>query len=133
MPEAKWIKAGQASELQTALRDVSDEIGDLVLSELEDIAKAVASDARARVPHRSGRAQASYRSSGAAVLWGDGVPYVPWLEFGGKVGRKDSVSRPYTRKGRYVYPAIAERMAEIEERVDDLISQLTAGFLEVEG
>ena len=133
MVEAKWIRAAQASELQTALRDVSDEIGDLVMSELEDIAKAVAADARARVPHRSGKAQASYRSSGTAVLWGDGVPYVPWLEFGGKVGRKDSVSRPYTRKGRYVYPAIAERMAEIEERVDDLISQMTAGFLEVEG
>ena len=133
MAEAKWIKAAQASELQTALRDVSDEIGDLVMSELEDIAKAVAADARARVPHRSGKAQASYRSSGTAVLWGDGVPYVPWLEFGGKVGRKDSVSRPVTRKGRYVYPAIAERMAEIEERVDDLISQMTAGFLEVEG
>lgn len=132
MAEAQWIKAAQASELRTALREVSDEIADLVHSELEDIARTVAASARSKVPHRSGAAQSSYRAVGAAVSWGEGVPYVPWLEFGGKVGRKDSVKRPFVRKGRYVYPAIAEQMADIEKRVDDLIAAMTHGYLVVE-
>lgn len=131
------VGAAQASELRTALRQVSDEVADVVMSELEDIAKAVAADARARVPHRTGRAQQSYRAQGAAVVFGDGVPYVPWLEFGGQVGRKGTdgrgtVKRPYLREGRYVYPAITANLADIEARVDDLIAAMTAGYLEVE-
>jgi hypothetical protein len=126
------VGAAQMAELKYALRSVSDEVADVVLSELEDIAKGVAADARKRVPHRTGRAQASYRASGAAVVFGDGVSYVPWLEFGGAVGRKGSVTRPYIREGRYVYPAITAAMADIEARFDDLIAQMTAGYLEVE-
>lgn len=128
----KLVGAAQAAELSYALRSVSDEVADVVMSELEDIAKAVAADARKRVPHRTGRAQASYRAQGTAVVFGDGVPYVPWLEFGGKVGRKDSVTRPHVRGGRYAYPALAANMAEVEKRVDDLIAAMTGGYLEVE-
>jgi hypothetical protein len=131
------IGAAQASELRTALRECSDEIADVVLSELEDIAAGVAEDARARVPHRSGAARASYKARGTAVVFGDGVPYVPWLEFGGSVGRKGpdgrgTVKRPMVKGGRYVYPAINASLADIEKRVDDLISQITGGYLEVE-
>lgn len=132
MGMVELIGAAQAAELSYALRSVSDEVADVVASELEDIAKAVAADARKRVPHRTGRAQASYRANGSAIVFGDGVPYVPWLEFGGSVGRKGSVKRPYVREGRYVYPAINANLADIEARVDDLIAQMTAGYLEVE-
>ena len=132
MPEARFVKAAQASELRTALREVSDEVGDLVQSLMEDIAKEVAADARSRVPTRTGTAAASYRASGETISFGTGVPYVPWLEFGGSVGRKKSIHRPYQRRGRYVYPAIAEHMADVEKRIDDLIEQATGGYLEVE-
>ena len=133
MAKKTVFDAGQVSELQTALRDVSDEIGDLVRSLMEDIAKDVATDARNRVPHRTGRAAASYKALGTEISFGDGVPYVPWLEFGGRVGRKESVKRPYKPKGRYVYPAIAENAADVAEKIDSLIEQVTGGFLEVEG
>lgn len=132
MGDVRLIGAAQAGELQSALRQVGDEVGDVVLSELEQIAQGVAADARGRVPHRSGRAQLSYRARGAAVSFGDGVPYVPWLEFGGNVGRKGSVTRPYIRGGRYLYPTLAESMDTIEDRIDDLISAMTHGYLEVE-
>jgi hypothetical protein len=130
--DIQLIGAAQAAELRAALRNVSDDIGDLVMSELEDIAKGVAADARARVPHRTGRAARSYQSKGAAVSFGDGVPYVPWLEFGGDVGRKGSVRRRHVKGGRYVYPAINEHLADIEKRVDALISDATNGYLEVD-
>ncbi len=131
MAEVKLVGAAQAAELASALRNVSEDIADLVASELEDIAKGVVSDARAKVPHRTGAAQASYRANGTAVSMGD-VPYVPWLEFGGKVGRKNSVSRPYKRGGRYLYPAISANLADIEARVDALISDATNGYLVVD-
>lgn len=127
------IGAAQASELRTALRNVSDDIADLVMSELEDIARGVAADASRLVPHRSGRAAASYRARGSAVEFGgEAAPYVPWLEFGGKVGRKDSVARPFVKRGRYLYPVMARDLADIEKRVDALIGQAAAGYLEVD-
>lgn len=132
MGEVKLVGAAQMAELRTALRHVSDEIADVVHSELEDIAKNVAADARKRVPYRTGTAQGSYKAVGAAVSFGDGVPYVPWLEFGGRVGRNNSVARPYIPTGRYLYPAITANMADIEARVDDLIAAVTHGYLEVD-
>lgn len=132
MPDARFIKAGQADELRAALREVSDEIAGVVHAELEEIARGVAADAARRVPRRSGAAQASYRARGSAVTFGEGVPYVPWLEFGGKVGRGGSVKRPYVRGGRYMYPAINAGMADIEARVDALIGEITGGYLEVD-
>lgn len=126
------IGAAQAAELAYALREVSDEIADVVHAELEDIAKGVAADARARVPRRTGRAQASYKAVGSALSIGDGVPYVPWLEFGGKVGRGEGSRRPYIKGGRYLYPAINANLVDIEKRVDDLIAQMTAGYLVVD-
>lgn len=136
MADIELVGVAQASELRSALRAVSDEVADVVASELEDIAKGVAADARARVPHRSGRAQGSYRANGSTISFGDGVPYVPWLEFGGQVGRKNaagrgSVKRPYVKEGRYVYPAINAHLAEVEKRVDDLIEGMSRGWFEV--
>ena len=128
------INAVQLEELRAALRDVGDDIGDLALSLLEEIASGVVADARSHVPQRTGRARATYRLRGTAIVFGDdSAPYVPWLEFGGKVGRHNSNLRAYNPQGRYVYPSIARNMADVERRVDDLISQITAGFLTVEG
>lgn len=130
---ATVIKAAQMDELVKALHGLDDEIGDLAMSLLEDILREVAADARGRVPYRTGRARESYQVSGARITFGGPqAPYVPWLEFGGKTGRKKSVKRPYVKAGRYLYPAIGENLADVEKRIDDLISQITGGFLEVE-
>ena len=127
------ISAAQLAELTAALRDLDDDIGDLAMSLLEDISRDIAADVRARVPYRTGRARQSYKVTGHSITFGgEQAPYVPWLEFGGKVGRKKTTKRPYIRKGRYLYPAIAENLDDIEKRVDDLISQITGGFLTVE-
>ena len=127
------VGAAAMAELTAALRHVSDEIGDVVLSELEEIAKGVAADAARQVPRRTGRAAASYRAAGAAVSYGGpDVPYVPWLEFGGKVGPGKGVTRPYIKGGRYLYPTLGRAFEDIESRVDELITAITHGYLEVE-
>lgn len=74
------------------------------------IAADVAKDARRRVPTRSGRAAGTVRATrtamGAAVSGGGSTaPYYGWLDYGGKVGRRRSVSRPYRAEGRYIYAA----------------------------
>lgn len=74
------------------------------------IADAVAAGAKRRVPKRSGRAASTVRASrsamGAAVTGGGPTaPYYGWLDYGGKVGRRRSVSRPYRSEGRYIYAA----------------------------
>jgi hypothetical protein len=127
------VGAAQAAELRAALRECSDDIGDLVFSELEDIAKTIVADVRGRVPRVTGAAAGSYRArAGGIIFGGPDVPYVPWLEFGGAVGGKKATIRPRVKGGRYLYPTIAENFADIEKRVDDLIGIATGGYLEVE-
>lgn len=138
MADIKFVGAGQMADLNAALRNVSDEVADLVLSLLEDKARQIATKAGAKVPYRTGKARASYKARGAAIVIGEGVPYVPWLEFGGTVGRKaaggakGTVKRPYAPKGRYLYPTIAAEAADIEKYIDDLIAQASNGYLVVE-
>jgi len=73
-----------------------------------DAADAVVDYARPRVPRRTGRARQSLRATsiGGAVRLTEGgprAPYMPWLDFGGRVGRRGSVHRPYLRRGRYLH------------------------------
>lgn len=73
-------------------------------------AEVVVNDARPKVPSRSGRAKRSIKTRSTATAsrvigGGPKVPYYPWLDFGGKVGRAHSVSRPFLKHGRYIYDA----------------------------
>ena len=84
---------------------------------LNDAAEIVLGYARPRVPKRSGRAAASLkpRSTQTAVrvaAGGSRAPYYPWLDFGGRVGRRKSVRRPFIGDGRYIYPALAAKQEE---------------------
>jgi hypothetical protein len=129
-----FIGAAQLSELQTALRDVGDDIGDLVLSVLDEIAGEALADVRGRVPHRTGKARGAYQLRGHAItVAADDAPYVPWLEFGGRVGRKKSNLRAYVPAGRYLYPALGVHEKDIEKKIDDLIEQATHGYLTIDG
>lgn len=75
--------------------------------------------ARRPVPTRSGKAKASIkaRSTQSAVKIASGgraAPYMPWLDYGGKVGRNNTASRPFIADGRYVYPGYREVRGQFE-------------------
>jgi hypothetical protein len=60
------------------------------------------------VPRRTGRAggtikAASTRTEARVSEGGARAPYMPWLDFGGRVGRKNSVKRPFLKEGRYIW------------------------------
>lgn len=122
-------------EFTRSLRQVDAELPKELRKALNVGADLVVSWARPRVPTKTGRARRSVRASStrtAARVTGGGkrVPYYPWLDFGGRVGRRRSVVRPFERGGRYIYPGYVAQRDEIQDVIaDGLISTARrAGF-----
>lgn len=120
-------------DLNKALKAADTEAIDAMKSVMKQIAEGVAADVRSRVPHRSGRAAASYKPrggvKGAAIAYGGPkAPYAAWLDYGGAVGKAKSVRRPVVKGGRYLYPAIADNMDDVQEKVAAAISDITSRY-----
>lgn len=120
-------------DLSKAFKALDTDAVDAMKAALKAIAEGVAADVRSRVPRRSGRMAGSYvpRGSvkGASIAFaGTRAPYAPWIEFGGSVGKARSVRRPVVKGGRYLYPAIDDNMADVEQKVADAISDLTSKY-----
>lgn len=108
----KPIRIEGLREFQAALKGIDGEAQKELRVVLNNVTEVVASAATRRVPRRTGRAAASLRAQSsqreAKVVGGSGkVPYYGFLDFGGRVGRNKSVSRPFVRSGRYLWPAVA--------------------------
>ena len=108
------IKIDGLKQFNKNLKTLDSDLPKAVRLALNDAAQIVVDDARPRVPKgsgkRPGRARRSVKAQStrtrARVSGGGGkVPYYPWLDFGGRVGRNRSVHRPFKRKGRYIYRA----------------------------
>lgn len=70
-------------------------------------------------PGRGGHAASSIKTKSTrteARVSGGGkrYPYYPWLDFGGRVGRRRSVKRPFMRSGRYIYEGYAQRYEDVQ-------------------
>ncbi|MGH9251138.1 MAG: HK97 gp10 family phage protein [Acidimicrobiales bacterium] len=97
-------------EFQRAIKAVDRDLPKALRMAFNDAAKVVVDDAQPRVPRRSGTAAATVRAkstqrSTRVAGGGSHAPYYPWLDFGGRVGRRRSVERPFLDKGRYIYNA----------------------------
>lgn len=87
-------------------------------------ADIVVADAKPRVPHKTGRAASTLKARSTQAYsrisaGGNKAPYYPWLDFGGRVGRARSVTRPFLKNGRYIYDAYfgnKTRFAEVLEQ-----------------
>lgn len=108
-------------ELPKALRLAHNEAGQLVV----DYAKS-------RVPRKTGRAAGTLKTRSTRtetrVQGGSKrASYYPWLDFGGRVGPKRSVHRPFIKQGRYLYPALGANydrfVAVLEEKLIDVARQ----------
>lgn len=101
-------------------------------------AQIVVDYARPRVPSRSGRARSTIRarSTRTAVRvsgGGNKAPYYPWLDFGGRVGRRKAVKRPFIGDGRYIYGGLHDKRDEIHQAVvDALLDAARAAGVEVD-
>ncbi len=116
-------------EFQRALKTLDREHPKALRLALNDAANVIVDVAQPRVPRRRGRAAASVKARStqkAARVVGGGsrAPYYPWLDFGGSVGRRGSVRRPFLKNGRYIYDAFFRNRDEfvdmLEERIVDV-------------
>jgi hypothetical protein len=107
-------------EFRKALRDLGAEAPKALRIAGNEAATLVVDRAVAKVPRRTGKAARSIkaRSTQTATKIASGgraAPYMPWLDYGGKVGRNDTAARPFLADGRYVYPAYREVRPEFEK------------------
>jgi hypothetical protein len=126
------IEVAGIKEFQRSLRLMDADLPKQIRHVMNASGEIVIRYAAPKIPTRSGAAKASLKlrsSQREARLAAGGrkAPYYPWLDFGGKVGPDDSVSRPFITEGRYIYPTVRDRNAEIQEAMSDGLSALAAG------
>lgn len=112
------MSAGAALDLsswQAAMGRFSQNADERIRKMLATAAETVADDTLRLVPRGpSGDARASLKASGLAVsMGGSRAPYGPWLEFGGRVGINESVSRTFVPGGRYIWPSWTKNRTDI--------------------
>lgn len=117
---ADAIRVQGLAEFQRNLKKIDSDLPKALRVALNEAADVVVGYAKPRVPKRSGRAAASIkaRSTQKAVriaAGGSRAPYFPWLDFGGRVGRKRSVKRAFLPEGRYLYAGYYARQKEFVE------------------
>lgn len=123
---ADEIRVEGLAELRRAFRDLDKEAKKGLRLANKSASEIVAEAARAKVPVRTGRARASVRatatqSSASVKEGGAQAPYVPWLDYGGAVGRNKATVRPFVKGGRIIYPAVRENEQRVVESYDDAI------------
>lgn len=123
------IKIEGLKEFQRALKQMDGESQKRLRVELNKIAETVATGASRRVPRRTGRAAASYRAQssqreGRVIAGGKKVPYVGWLEFGGRIGRDTATRRPFVQSGRYLWPTVSANRTTLEKALQGALIDL---------
>ena len=120
---AEPIKIEGLNQFVRDLKGIDAELPKMVRKAFNTSTDLVVDDARPRIPRRSGRARGSVRSRSTqtfARITGGGAkaPHYPWLDFGGRVGRRGSIQRPFLTEGRYIYRSYYDLQARGEfERV----------------
>jgi hypothetical protein len=124
-------------ELQRAFKAIDAELPKELRQGFLGIAQRVAANASGRVPRVSGRAAGSIKprasQRGAGIAFSDvggSVPYFPWLNFGGRVGRNNSIERERVTPDRYIYTAIGAMKDETREAAEKAVTDAAhnAGF-----
>jgi len=123
------IRINGLRDFQKALKDMDGEAQKQLRVVLNSAADTIAAGAARRVPRRTGRAAGALRAQSsqreAKVIGGSGrAPYYGWLDFGGRVGIGHSVSRPFVRSGRYMYPTYAANTDTIHKALAEGLADL---------
>lgn len=124
-------------EFVRGIKTMDRELPKALRMAFNDAADIVVSDARPRVASRSGRAKGtvkarSTQTSARVVGGGSRAPYYPWLDFGGRVGRRRSVKRPFLSEGRYIYRSFYDNRSRFQDvMVNGIIQVARSAGIEV--
>lgn len=106
------IKITGLAEFNRNLRKLDSDLPKVLRLAHNEAAQLIVDWAQPRVPRKSGRAAGTVKAKStrteSRVQGGSKrAPYYPWLDFGGRVGPRHSVRRPFIHEGRYIYPALS--------------------------
>lgn len=129
MPLIDAVRVEGLAQLNRSLKALGSDMPKALRLAANEAASIVVEAARADVPRRSGRAAASIRASSTRTAarvtsGGKRAPYFPWLDYGGRVGRRKASRRPFISDGRYVYPAYREHREEFEQVLSDALARV---------
>lgn len=110
------IKIDGLSEFSRNLKKLDSELPKMLRLALNESADLVAGRARPLIPtgpNKGGHASSSVKAQSTRTEsrvsgGGNRYPYYPWLDFGGSVGPKRSIRRPFIKEGRYIYGSYYE-------------------------
>lgn len=131
------IKIEGLADFSRNLRKLNNDLPKALRVAHNQVAQIVVDWAQPKVPRISGRAAQSVKAKSTRTesrVQGGGAraPYYPWLDFGGKVGRKKSVKRPFIKTGRYIYAGLSANYDQIEDMlVRSLLDVARAAGVEV--
>lgn len=131
------IKVTGLKEFTRDLRKIDADLPKVLRLANNDVANLIVAWAQPRVPTKTGAAArtvkaASTRSEVRVKGGSNRAPYYPWLDFGGRVGRKKSVKRAFYSDGRYLFPGLlANREAATERLTERLLEVCRSAGVEV--
>ena len=119
---AEEISIRGLRELSRTLRQIDSDAPKGLRIAANRAAQIVVDAAKPRVPTgpaRGGHARSSIKAASTRTAarvreGGKRFPYMPWLDFGGRVGRGDSVRRPFIKEGRFLWPAYSDNRPLVE-------------------
>jgi hypothetical protein len=94
-----------------------------------DAAQIIVSWVKGKMPRDTGHAAGTVkaRSTRTETRIQEGstrYPYVPWLDFGGRVGRKRSIKRRFIKEGRYLYAGLGANYDEFEQLLTEKLIEV---------
>lgn len=115
-----------STDLPKCIRLANNEVADIVVVWVKDHMENRTGGAVSTVKAASTQKEVRVKEGSAKR------PYVPWLDFGGRVGPKRSVKRSFHSDGRYLYPALyANRDVLVDKLADQLIALCRKAGVEV--
>lgn len=104
------------SELPKGLRIAFNGVADIVIS-----------DARPRIPTRTGAAAKSLKAkstrTGVRISFGGKrAPYAPWLDFGGEGPEGRPAKRPFYTDGRYVWKSFIDKRSAVQTALERVLA-----------
>lgn len=129
---AEMIRVAGLREFRRDLRKLDKSLPKGLRVAGNKAADIVVGAAKPRVPTgpgKGGHAKTSLRAASTATsarvaFGGKKFPYAPWLDFGGRVGRRHQTVRPFIKEGRYVWAAFADNRAEVQNVLRDELTDL---------
>lgn len=126
------IKVVGLKEFRKGLKGMDSGLPKTMRLTLNSTAEVLVDATRPKIPRRTGRAADSLKaqstqSAARVSMGGAKAPWMPWLDFGGKVGVHKSVVRPFYKDGRYLFPTLDEKRDKIQDVMLDGLVKLAEG------